>query len=247
VILFILFFTLLTGTRSIINIIKFDGLTASTKEEISDDLEEFEGDCQIVNGSVTCAESGLYYLFSSGDIAIYITEEYTDEIEGVEGSFLYVQGDTLYLKANNITMPYVTLSDLPESLHDMDFGNLTNGNEELVEEPLFAGLDELTTSTKLYWGIGLLAVEFILNGVMLFGFVLISAFFLRKRFTVISFRDCFVLSTYASTSVFILLVFFSLIEVSFFVLLLLIILAFRQNGLMIEEINRRLKKPLDKE
>lgn len=242
VVLYILFFTLLMGTRTIIEVAQFDGVSASFKESVSEELETFEGNCVIRDASVTCDDAELYYLFNAQLFTVYVTEEYNEGINDIEGNVLYLEGDTLYLRASFFLFQN-KLIELPDSLHNIDFTD----NPEVVEEALFTGLDEFTTETKLFWGLGIFIVEFILNSLMLVGFVLISAIFLNRRFSVIRFRDCFALSAYASTIIFVILTFFSLIEVSFLVLIILIIVAYRQNGVMIGEIERRLKKPLDKQ
>ena len=65
---------------------------------------------------------------------------------------------------------------------------------------------------------------------------------MKIRYKVISFKEVFVLTTYSSTSLFVILTFYSMLELNLIIIIILLVISFRQSGIMNREIERRLKK-----
>ncbi len=95
---------------------------------------------------------------------------------------------------------------------------------------------------KNMWGPLMIGVEIIISSLFYLIFILVSAWFLKMRYKVIPFKETFTLVTYSSTSIFVILTFYSMLDLSLFVILILLVISFRQNGIMSREIERRLKK-----
>ena len=104
------------------------------------------------------------------------------------------------------------------------------------------GIDELIVSYKNIWGPAMVLIEVAISIIFYLIFVSFSAWFLRRRFIVIPFKEAFTMTAYSSTSLFIILTFYYMINLDLIIVIILLIISFRQNGIMSREIERRLKK-----
>ena len=64
---------------------------------------------------------------------------------------------------------------------------------------------------------------------------------MRVRYKQIPFRQVFTITSYSSTALFIVLIFNNLLNLNTILLILLIIIAFRQNNILTVEIEKRLQ------
>lgn len=247
VILYILFFALLAGTRSTIDIIKYDGTTLTYQDELKDDLEDLKVNCEFSNSVLVCDEETNQEIYKLSLIKFHLDS--SDELDTSVYDMYYnvvFNGDSVNLVFGNTVMVSMLIDDLPSEFHNLDFKDIQTEDSDAFFTRLFAGIDSYLIETKVMWGSVNIFIEFLLNTLMFIFFVLIGAIFLKRRHKIIPFRDAFVLHTYSSTSVFVVIIFFNLLQLSFFLVIILIIIAFRQNNAMLLEIEKRLKKPLDK-
>jgi len=243
VLLYLLFFALLLSSRTVIDVIKYDGLSGVYKEGITQEMTVVNQDCAIENAVLVCDGEHLINLYSEQMFTVYLDSsieldftEYPDDEYGIiihdEHVFLYLFG------MNTMQIP---LSDFPTKLQDIDFDDQVN-NSTVFYDDLFEGIDELLVSYKTIWGPLLLFVEVSISIAFYLVFVLVSAWFLKMRFKVIPYKETFTLTAYSSTSLFIILTFYSMLNLDLIIIIILLIISFRQNGIMSKEIERRLKK-----
>jgi len=249
VLLYIALFALLSSSRTIIEIIQYDGVSYTFRTSLSEDLAEVDADCQITNYTLACSdEVESVYIFDAFPMSIYLDNNETLNTNDYNSSYnVIVHDDELIFVFSGIQLTSMKLEMLSTQFKNLDFNDIGTDQEELFASQILGGIDEYLISSKSIWGTMLVIADFLSNFIMFIGFVLISSFFLRRRYRIIPFRDSFTLSTYASSSVFVVLAFYSLLNLPFFLVFILIFLSFRQNTLMMYEIDRRLKKPLDKE
>jgi hypothetical protein len=247
VILYVLMFALLAGTRSAIDIIKYDGTTLAFQDELRDDLDHVDVNCEITNSVLVCDENTQEEIYKLSLIKFHLDSNTLLDTSDYDVYYNVIfNEDSVKLVFGNQVMVSLPIEDLPAEFHNLDFRDIQTENSDAFFTRLFAGIDSYLVDTKILWGSVNLAIEFLLNTLMFMFFVLIGAFFLKRRHKIIPFRDAFVLHSYSSTSVFIVIIFFNLLQLSFFLVIILIIIAFRQNNVMLLEIESRLKKPLDK-
>lgn len=247
VILYIFMFALLSGTRTVIDTIKYDGISYEFKEEIREELETVDTDCMIVSGNVTCSEAEAVQLYQLMSFTFYIDSNETIDTESYDSLYSFVfHKDKLLVVFSGLSLIEYEISDLPLEFQNIDFGTIQEEDNDAFFEQIFKGVDTYLVDQKYAWGFGVFFVELVMNSLMFFGFILFSGYFLHRRYKMIPFRDSFVLTSYAHTSIFVVLVFYNLLQLPFLLVIILVIIAFRQNNQMIGEIERRLKKPLDK-
>ncbi len=243
VLFYILFFAVLLSSKTIIDVVKFDGLSYAYKDQITENMAVLTQDCEISNAVLTCDSEEVISLYEEAIFTVYLDAnseldfaEYSSSNYGIifhdESVYIYVFG------LNTLTVP---LADLPAQLQNIDFSE-QQSNSEAFYDNLFEGVDELILSYKGLWGSLTIAIEILIGILFYLAFILISAWFLKKRYKVIPYKETFALTTYSSTSLFIILTFYSLLNLSLFVVVILLIISFRQNGILNSEIERRLKK-----
>lgn len=247
VLLYILLFALLSGTRTIIDTIKYEGISYDFKQDIESQLDDVDTTCAFVSSAVVCEDQSVTELFNLMTFTFYIDSNESMDFEGYDSLYNFVfHEDQVLVIFSGIEVYALDIDTLPVAFHDLDFSKLQTDERDDFYDQLYEGINEYLVDTKLSWGIGIVFMEMLMNSLMFFGFILFSSYFLYRRFKVIPYRDAFVLTTYASTSIFVVLVFYNLLQLPFLLVIVLVILAFRQNNQMVAEIERRLKKPLDK-
>lgn len=243
VLFYILFFAVLLSSKTIIDVVKFEGLSLPYKEQITENMTVLTQDCEISNAVFTCESEEIINLYEETIFTVYLDSnselditDYSSSNYGIifhdESVYIYVFG------LNTLTVP---LTDLPAQLQNIDFSEQQSDPEAFYDN-LFAGINELILSYKGLWGSLTIAIEILIGVLFYLVFILISAWFLKRRYKVIPFRETFALTAYSSTSLFIILTFYSLLNLSLFVVIILLIISFRQNGILNSEIERRLKK-----
>ena len=242
---YILFFALLLSTRSIIDVVTFDGMDQAAKEAMISDINDVNETCEIVNSSLTCErkESTLIYNMS-------IMSFYTDSFDNWNPSVyqdaaynLVVHGDEIHIVVSGQDITQIPLSDLPENLQNFDF-ELYETNNTLFFDTIFDALDDYMMSTKTLWGGILIFFDFVSNLIMFMIFILLSTWMLRVRFRQVKFKQLFTMTSYSSTALYVILILNSLYNLNFFLVLILLFVAIRQNSQLSMELYRRLtKKP----
>jgi len=242
VIFYLMFFALLLSTRTAIEVARYDGLSHSYKEHIQETMTVVENDCVIVEAVLSCDGEHVIELYEDGVFTVYLdSNEILNFNEYDDGEYaVIIHGDGVYISVYGLSGFKYPISDMPDELHNLDFNDQTL-DESVFYETVFTGVDELIISYKGIWGSILIGLEFLLGIVFYLIFVLISSLFLRSRYKFFSYKESFILTTYSSTALFVILTFYYLLDLNLIYLIILILVSFRQNGIMNREIDRQFK------
>lgn len=242
VILYIVFFAILFSSGSIVDIIKYDGVSESYKEFVRQNATIITEDCAITNSILSCDDEYMIEVYDETMITFYLDSYSELDLSRYDnvGYSVVVHYDTVYFNYRGLNAYMYSINDLDPALHNLDFNDQTD-NPNAFYSSLFEGVDELLVSTKTFWGLSIIFIEVLISLTVYMMFVLLSTYFLRKRFQVVPFKQLFAMTTYSSTALFVILVFDSILNLSLLLVILLIIVAFRQNNILSSEIERRLK------
>ncbi len=243
VVFYIVFFAILLSTRTIIDVAKYDGLSNSYKALVEENMTVVTKDCEIQNAKLVCDGDYLIKLYEEPVFVVYLDSHNTIDFDRYQSDkyTLIIHDDTVYFYffgMNTMTFP---INELPTELQNIDFNDQVN-NASLFYNNLFSGLDSLILSYKDIWGAMMIAIEILISIAFYMIFILISSWFLKMRYKVIPFKETFALTTYSSTSLFIILTFYSMLDLDVIIVIILLVISFRQSGIMNKEIERRLKK-----
>ena len=242
--LYILFFAALLSTRTSINMLTFDGISANTRDIIETEISEMDTDCAIVDSELNCPEATRTLVFTDGFMSYYLDSYGSVNPELYEGSYnIIVHDDSFKFVIGGSVVDTVTMkiSDLPSEFHNLDFSLIGTEQEDDLFDSLFAGVNAFLVSQKGVFVPIIIISEIIANFLLFLFFVLISSWFMRMRFRPVPFKELFVMTIYSSTALYLILIFDSLFSLSFFLVILLIFVAFRQNNAVSREIYFRLK------
>jgi len=243
VLLYLFFFAIILSSGTVIDVIKYDGLANAYKASIEEEMTVVTQDCEILDATLICA--GEYYinLYEEPVFAVYLfSKDISDFSEYPSSNYSFVfNEDKVYIFIAGINSFTIQISDLPIQLQNIDFDNQINDSTAFYSN-IFSGIDELLMGYKNIWGPMLIAIEIIISSLFYLIFILVSSWFLKMRYKVIPFKETFTMTTYSSTSLFIILTFYSMLELNIFIIVILLVISFRQNGIMSREIERRLKK-----
>ncbi len=244
VILYVFLFATLLSTRTTIEMATFDGISPNAREYIKSEMTVIGDTCSIDDAVMTCDTAIREELYVDGFIHYYI-----DSYSSINPD-MYENGYNIIFHKENISLVYngtlvdaVTfkIADLPDTLHNLDFALQTTDPDQFYTQ-LFNGIDEFLMSQKVIFAPLIIIVEIVSNFILFMIFVLISSWFMNMRFKPIKYRDIFVMTAYAGTALYLILIFDSLFSLSFFLIVILILIAFRQNNALSRELFRRLQK-----
>lgn len=242
VILYIVFFAILFSSASIVDVIKYDGLSEVYKENVRQSANEVTEDCAIVNAELICDAEYKIEVYEDQIFTFYLDSYSQLDFDRYKesGYAIIIHDKSIYASVNGIKIYDYLIEDLDSSIHNIDFNDQTN-DSKVFYNSVFNAVDELLISYKATWGTLVVVVEVIISFVIYMMFILLSAYFLRKRFSIVPFKQLFAMTTYSSTGLFVVLIFDSILQLNIFLIVILLILAFRQNNALAIEIDRRLK------
>jgi hypothetical protein len=241
VFLYLFLFALLMGTRSFIDVATYDGLSLNYQESIKENFQTIDPSCQIVSGTFTCDDEDLQLVYSDVGIQFFLDSYQTFESERYEEAqyaFVVHNKDVLFL-FNGTLIYEQKLTSLSDEFTNLDF-SMQESNPDLFYDAILGGVSEYLTRVKWTWGFGSIIVEVLLGLLLFVFFTIVNSYFMYRRFMLIKFRDMFVMTVYASTALFVVLIFDQMFQFSFFITLLLNFIAFRQNSQLNDELLRRM-------
>jgi len=242
VFLYIVLFAVLLSTKTIIDIVNYDGLTVASKEVIAQEFQELNPDCQIVDSEYTCADAETTLFYEDILITYYFESHSELQIDTYSTGYnIVVFQDSMYLIFRSTIVYEELLANLPTDFHNLEFA-LQTTDEDQFNERIFAVVDEFMMSYKPMWAPIMAIIDFFTGFFLFMVFIMISAWMLRVRFRQIPFRQVFAMTAYSSTGLYVILIFNRLFSLNFLVVVFLIFFAFRQNNQLSLEIVERLQK-----
>ncbi len=240
---YMLFFALFMSVSMVIMILAFTGVSGTTKQSIMNDMVPLETNCKLEDAQLICDEPTQHTFYQMGNLTFSINTESSQAPSDyptntlhfiIHDQSLILYGRTL-LGASSFEIP---LSELNRSVHNLDFAMLTT-NPSQFEVLVFRAVDDLIIEYRAVWG-SLYVISSLLSGLFLFSvFITLNTFLTRARLPMIPLKQMFVMMTYAGTALYIVLIFNSLWNFSFFVLIILLLVAFRQMNRLTLEIQNR--------
>lgn len=245
--LFMAFFAALMTVGPLIRIGQFDSISPGARTSIEESFVFPDQDCAIVDATLECDEEARHALFEDTlmglTFSVYLdsTDAYAPaEYEGnhvvIHGSTMYIALDELFVEQELQEKP---ISDMHPSIHNLDF-NPEPREESAFFNALFNGINQEMMQYRSLWMGFSFFTEFFSAMVLFLIFVSLNAFLIRQRLSQIPFKQMFVMMTYASTLLFVVLVFNNLIMFNFIIFIILLFIGFRQTSRLAFEIQRRI-------
>lgn len=240
VFLYLLLFVLMLSTRTIITVTQFDGLPSSVKSTYTSEIEKIDGTCVITAEELVCDNQQNNLLLDDAVMNFYVDGRDELVMQDYEGFYNFVvMNESVHVIVANSVIEEIPLSDI--IVKDIDF-SLQETDNDLFVITLYENVDHIITINKGLWAPIMITMEIITNMLLFLFFILISSWFLKMRFKVIPFSHLFKMTVYSSTLLYIILILNSLYSLSIFIMILLVIVAVRQNSQLSLELLRRLNK-----
>lgn len=242
VLLYILFFAVLLSTRTIINTVIFDGLSSGTKREIRDEFNEVDSSCLISSGILECGSEENVLLVEDYIVSYYINS--TSDVKDSkynDGYNVVFNGDSVYFILGSVELYNIKISDLPAEIQNIDF-QLQTSNPDQFYSDVFKAVDATLLSVKNVWAPMIIVFDVLASFVMFMLFILLSSWLMKLRFKPVKFKQLFTMTVYSSTALYVILIMNSLYSLNMFIVIILVIVAFRQNNQLSFELYKRLNK-----
>jgi len=241
VLLYLSFFALLMGTRSLIDVAQYDGLSFAYQEVMVENIEEMDETCAIVDGRYGCDEEASQLFYEDLSIRFFFDSYETFEQTRYDDEqyAVVVHEERVRFLFNGTPMYEQSLASFSDAFLNLDFA-LQTSDPDSFHEQVIAGVSDFLVATKWTWGFGAIFAEILLGLLLFLFFTLVNSYFMYRRFMMVKFKAVFVMTVYASTALFVVLIFDQMFQFSFFITLLLIFIAFRQNSQLNDELMRRM-------
>jgi len=239
---YLFLFGLIMSLGMLVAIIRFDGFGSSFYNFVEDNIVDVTLDCQITDGLLACTPDSNELIYNDGLVEIYLNGSSEFSAMDYRSSFvnIVVFDDRVIVLAFGIPKTFL-LEDLPQEFQNIDFATIITDKEALTAQ-LVDGLTVFLQETQSTWSIYLMILDFLSNIFFVLFITLINSWMLRMRFPIIPFKETFKMSAYLGTSLYLLFVFYGLIDLDFLFMLLLVILTIRQTNSLSNEIMRVIKK-----
>jgi len=245
VVLYIVFFALLSATGTLIQVANFDALPMRYRQEIRENYQSPPADCVIESATLTCDEEISHTVFSEGPFALTIDARTTDdESYAVTKPFHFVvHGETVRVLVTNIfgsASHEMPLSELAGDAENLSFTFDTEDRDEADAffGRLFSVIDAEIAAQRLLWGTPLVVLRVLGSLAIYAGFVLLNSLFMWILNPKVRFKQMFVMMAYASTLLYVVVIFHVMFDFSLFLLFVLLFIAFRQTSRLVLEIQR---------
>lgn len=241
---YMLFFALFTGTSMLLMVLSFEGVSANARRDIMNELKPLEANCEIVDARLSCDESTQHTFYEMANVTFSINTESSHTPSDYQANTMHfiIHESSLLIYGRTLLGPVtydIPLSDLDSAIHNFDLNTLET-NPALFEYTVFQAVDDFINQYKLSWG-SLFVSSSIFSGLLLFFiFILLNTLLTRSRLPMVPFKQMFVMMTYAGTALYVVLIFNNLWNFSFFILIIFLLVAFRQMNRLTLEIQNRL-------
>lgn len=247
VILYILFFSLLLSTRMIIDVVTYDGLSVVQQIALLDELPELDSSCIIDTTGFSCDTAATTLLLEDPIIGYYLESHDTLQYDAYESRYnVIIHQDMVRFLFNETLVHEVPIASIDPDALPLDFAWQTD-DPDRFEAGVVMLVDGFILSYQNLWAPMLIGIDFLTGFILFLSFVLVSAMMMRLRFAEVPYRQMFTMNAYAATTLYLILIFNSLFQLGFLLVILLIFVAFRQNNQLSFEILRRLKERDKKE
>jgi hypothetical protein len=232
---YLLFFSILMSTASIIMVINFTGVDQVTESLIEENIIIQDTNCLISDGILDCDEDLTLLKISNFSVLTTSIDDYS-ELTGLTYYFVF-NDERLDMVFMGQVFETRQLDELDESIQNLSLN--TETNKEAVSAALIETLNQELVAIKALWGPFVVLFN-IISGIILFNiFILINTFISRSRIKEVPFKEMYIMMAYGATGLYIVLVFESLLGFNILIFLVLLFIAFRQMSRLTYAIHRK--------
>lgn len=232
---YMLIFALFLSTASLIDVLTFESIEEPLRSVIDSDLNVQGIPCGIEAFTLTCDASVNQTIYTANNIqaSVVSTLPSFDGYRGFTYYLLYAP-EGVHLIFSGQEIEFFSYEQLP--FEALDFET----SPAATRAAFLNSLDRMILLWRPIWG-PVVVIGRILGSLLIFNlFVIINAFILRLRLPMVPFKQMFAMFTYASTALFIVLIFDALVSLNFVFFILLLFIAFRQTSRLALEMQKRL-------
>ncbi len=236
VFLYLTFFALLFSTSTVIGTLTFEGLETSVQAVFRDDVNTQALPCALEDGQLVCESPQSQLLYEGNNIVMRLDVDQDTDLSTLRGLRYYglLQNEGLSLVFMGNELRFFTYETL--ALERLDF---TTFDDQTLDD-LFVLVDRVILELRPLWA-PVVMIGRLIGALVLFNvFIVINAFILRFRLPMVPFKQMYVMFAYASTTLFIVLIFDTLVTLNIFLFIVLLFFAFRQTSKMALELQKRL-------
>jgi hypothetical protein len=245
VFLYMLFFAVLTAVGPLVDGLTYQTLPALSRQTIESGLTLPTG-CTLINDELSCLEEEVKTLYQMATLRI--TLDLNSEAPLSEAGVLLTDVVLGKEKIVFITAGQ-TVSEVPYQA--LNFGDTLdfNGTEIQQSNAFFKLLDAVIIHYRNLWIPVFMVVSVISSLLIFIIFALINSALIKPRIKKLTFKELFVLMSYASTGLYLIWIFDALVPLNLFVFLILIIFAFRRTSrlALLIQMNEIIPEDLGKE
>jgi hypothetical protein len=238
---YILLFALLMTSASIVALVRFESIPTVFRDAFKEDIVVVDIPCVTNDTSLVCEEEVTEYFYDDGFFLMGVTTQEPDieETPLLEYRIVFYDDQVIMHYAG---IEYgVLIEDLPSSFHNFDF-TLLSSDTDGFGEALLDGIGDYLVSLKAILAPIVIVSSVVSNVFMILFVAFMNAIILKMRFRVIPFKEVFKMGTYLGTLLYILLIVNSFFGLGIFMIILFLVLTFRQTNALSMEIFRVIKK-----
>lgn len=247
-IFFMLFFAVLMTVGPIIRVMQFDAVTNETRAAIRENFSFPSADCNIEDAELICDETMRHELFEESmfglSFSVYLDSHDTYDASAYDTNHIVLNGDTMYISIDElfIDQQFVEkpISEMHQGIHNLDF-NVEGFEQNAFFNSVFNAINDEVSQFRGVWASFTFFTEFISAIILFLIFVSLNAFLIQQRLREVPFKQMFVMMTYASTLLFVVLIFNNLVMFNFIIFIILLFIGFRQTSRLAFEIQRRIQ------
>lgn len=243
---YMMLFALLMLSSTIVVLAQFERIPQTVREMYQENLSDAEINCILDDGTLTCDEEPVLTRFYSETIGLVSVsmgvsdDEPTASEISTLGIDLFFSNEVVYLYYAGIPIEY-TYDQLPDEFSSIDFSQSSTDPNAFTDVIMDGFGNYLISVSNIIVPI-LLISGMIGNVFMVFFVVFMNAIILKMRFKVIPFKETFKMGAYMGTSLYILLILNGFFGMGMFMIILFLIVTFRQTNALSFEIMKRMKK-----
>ena len=238
-------FAILMLSSTVVLLLRFDRMPQNVRDLYQENLKDTEINCVLDEGNMTCDEdtNESFYVETFGLVQVLmgvnnLKPDFSDA-SPLQMQIIF-SDEKLYVYYSTYELEF-TYDELPEEFSNVDFA-LVQSDPEAFTDIMMDGTGEYLKSIGGTVASILLISGFIGNIFMVLFIVFMNSIILKMRFRVIPYGETFKMGAYLGTSLYILMILNGFFGMGILMIIIFLILTFRQTNAISYEIMRRMKK-----
>ncbi len=244
--LYIFFFAMIMALVPFLMVMQFDGIPQAARNEIREAYTPPDTRCEIIDATLDCDASDTRFDVLAVDGGVFTIDTHDTFDASHYGGMIYhvvIHESNTYLLFLGTVLTEKPISELHEDVHNIrfDYDEVNAGD---FYRAWFTAADQEIIALRTPWAISVGIFTAFSNFILFNIFVLLNTFLTRMRLKPVPFKQMYVMMTYAATLLYIVLIFHELlsivVEISFFIFIIILFVAFRQMNRLAMELQRRI-------